>query len=53
LEPNPIGFFKVNVTAPLNLKMPILQTRAIRNNNVTSISPTGTFTGWFFSYFFF
>ena len=49
LEQNPIGFFKVNVTAPLNLKMPVLQTRAVRNDNMTTISPTGTFTGWYFS----
>lgn len=49
LEKNPIGFFKVNVTAPLNLKMPVLQTRIVRNESMSTVSPVGTFTGWYFS----
>jgi DNA polymerase family B len=42
---NPFGFFKCKITSPLILENPILQ---IRYNNRT-ISPLGTFTGWFFS----
>jgi hypothetical protein len=42
---NPFGFFKCKITAPKFLDNPILQ---IRYNDRT-ISPLGTFTGWFFS----
>lgn len=42
---NPFGFFKCKITSPEFLNNPILQ---IRYNDRT-ISPLGTFTGWFFS----
>jgi hypothetical protein len=42
---NPFGFFKCKITSPKFLDNPILQ---IRYNDRT-ISPLGTFSGWFFS----
>lgn len=42
---NPFGFFKVKIITPKYLDNPILQ---IRYNDRT-VSPLGTFTGWFFS----
>lgn len=41
----PFGFFNVKITSPEYLDNPILQ---IRYNDRT-VSPLGTFTGWFFS----
>jgi hypothetical protein len=42
---NPFGFFKCKITSPEHLNNPILQ---IRYSNRT-VSPLGTFTGWYFS----
>ncbi len=41
---NPFGFFRCKLITPTILDNPILQ---IRYSNRT-ISPLGTFTGWFF-----
>lgn len=46
---NPFGFFKVKVTAPLNLNKPFLPFRAKTNNVMRTIFPVGTWTGWYFS----
>lgn len=50
LESKPYGFFNVEVTAPDNIKVPILQTRSKINNNTTrTISPLGNWTDMYFS----
>lgn len=41
----PFGFFKAKIISPKHLNNPILQ---IRYNNRT-VSPLGTWTGWYFS----
>ena len=48
-ERNPIGFFKVNVTAPDNLKVPVLTTKVLVDGKLVNVAPTGTFTDWYFS----
>ena len=48
-EMNPIGFFKVNVTAPDNLKVPVLMTKTVIDGKLVNVAPTGTFTEWYFS----
>ena len=48
-EMNPIGFFKANIIAPDNLKVPVLTTKVLINGKLTNVAPTGTFTGWYFS----
>ena len=48
-ETNPIGFFKVNVTAPDNLKVPVLMTKTVINGKLVNVAPVGTFTEWYFS----
>lgn len=49
LEPQAIGFFYVNVVAPLNLEHPILQIKQVVNGTLMTVAPVGKFSGWFFS----
>jgi hypothetical protein len=42
---NPFGIFEVEVTAPKNLKIPLLQTRVKTKNGYMTISPLGTWSG--------
>lgn len=47
---NPFGIFEVEVTAPDNLEVPILQFRhKIKSNSIRTISPIGSWTGVYFS----
>lgn len=48
-EMKPMGFFKVNVTAPDNLKVPVLTTKVLINGRLVNVAPTGAFTDWYFS----
>lgn len=48
-EPEAVGFFYVNVEAPLDLKNPILQVKQLIDGKLMTISPVGKFSGWFFS----
>jgi len=48
-EDRPLGFFKVEVTAPDNLQIPILQTRLETPDGYRTVSPIGTWTGIYFS----
>ena len=48
-EINPIGFFKANIIAPENLKVPVLTTKVLIDGKLVNVAPTGTFTGWYFS----
>ena len=45
----PLGFFKVEVTAPDNLHIPILQTRLKTLDGYRTVSPVGCWTGIYFS----
>lgn len=45
VENKPFGFFKVEVTTPDNLNVPILQTKV----NRSTIAPLGQWTGWYSS----
>lgn len=46
---NPFGFFKVTVTAPLNMNVPILPTKIETSKGQRTVCPVGTWTGWYFS----
>ena len=48
-ETNPIGFFKVNIIAPSNLKVPVLMTKTVINGKLVNVAPVGVFTDWYFS----
>jgi len=48
-EPEAIGFFYVNVEAPLDLKNPVLQVKQLIDGKLMTISPVGKFSGWFYS----
>ncbi len=48
-ESNPFGFFYCNIQAPSNLLHPILQLHHKTEGGVRTISPLGSFSGWFFS----
>jgi hypothetical protein len=48
-EEDPFGFFEVDVTAPLELNVPILQIRMKVENVYRTIAPVGSWTGWYFS----
>jgi hypothetical protein len=41
-DPSAFGFFEVKVKAPLNLNIPVLQTRLTMNNSTKTITPVGT-----------
>lgn len=49
LEKQPFGFFEVEITAPDNLNIPLLQTRLKTNNGTRTVAPLGTWTGTYFS----
>jgi len=49
VENKPFGIFEVEVTAPKNLNIPILQTKVDTGNGLRTISPLGTWTGVYFS----
>lgn len=46
---DPFGFFFVKVIAPSNLKVPILPLRYKSANGFRTITPVGTWEGWYFS----
>lgn len=46
---DPFGFFLVEITAPKDLKHPILMTRVNNNNQTATIAPLGTWTDVIFS----
>jgi hypothetical protein len=48
-EFNPFGFFYVKVQSPDNLKHPILQLHYKTKDGIRTISPLGSFEGWYFS----
>lgn len=48
-EKNPFGFFKVRVSAPIDMKIPILPRKLRSKNGTRTIFPVGTWTGWYFS----
>lgn len=45
----PFGVFEVEIEAPSNLKIPILQKRIKLNKGYRTISPTGNWSGYYFS----
>jgi len=49
INPKAFGFFECIITAPKNLKHPILQTKIDTGNGIRTISPLGTWTGIYFS----
>lgn len=49
IDPKAFGFFEVEVTAPKNLKIPILQTHVKTPGGTRTISPLGSWTGVYFS----
>jgi hypothetical protein len=48
-DKNPFGFFEVEVTAPDNLDIPILQKRVKSNSCTRTIATLGKWTSWYFS----
>jgi len=48
-EPDLFGFFYCNITTPVNLNHPILQLHHKTNDGIRTLSPLGSFSGWFFS----
>lgn len=48
-EKDSFGFFEVEVTAPLDLEIPILQVRIKTNEGIRTIAPVGNWIGTFFS----
>lgn len=44
----PFGFFEVEVNAPLNMNIPLLQTKIKIGNGTRTIAPVGTWTGVYF-----
>ena len=49
IEPNAFGFFKCIITAPKDIKHPILQTKFDTGNGIRTLSPVGTWTDILFS----
>lgn len=49
LDKQPFGFFEVEITAPENLNIPLLQTRLKTTNGTRTIAPLGTWTDMLFS----
>jgi len=45
----PFGFFYAKITAPSDLHKPVLQLRLKTKNGVQTVSPVGTWEGWYFS----
>lgn len=46
---NHFGFYYVKVTAPLDLNVPVLQLRIKSSTGIKTISPVGSWEGWYFS----
>ena len=46
---DPFGFFKVKVSAPLDLNKPTLPFRLETKNGIRTVFPVGTWTCWYFS----
>ena len=49
IDNNPFGFFKVKVTTPLKINVPILPTKIKTSGGLRTICPVGSWTGWYFS----
>jgi hypothetical protein len=49
IEDKPFGFFEVEVKAPKNINIPILQMKLKTGNGFRTIAPVGTWTGTYFS----
>jgi hypothetical protein len=49
IEGKPFGFFEVEVKAPKNMKIPLLQIKLKTDNGFRTIAPVGTWTGTYFS----
>jgi DNA polymerase type B, organellar and viral len=49
IENNPFGFFEVEVTAPDNLYVPLLQTRLKTEDGIKTVAPVGTWINTYFS----
>jgi DNA polymerase type B, organellar and viral len=47
IEPDPYGFFYVEVICPDHLKHPILPIRFNTGSGIRTIFPTGTWQGWY------
>jgi hypothetical protein len=48
-DPKAFGFFYVNIQTTRDLKHPILQLHHKTSNGLRTVSPLGSFSGWFFS----
>jgi hypothetical protein len=48
-DPNAFGFFYCKIIAPKDLKHPILQIHHKTKDGIRTVSPLGSFSGWFFS----
>ena len=49
LNKDPFGFFKVKISSPLDLKVPILPTKVETKSGIRTICSIGSWTGWYFS----
>lgn len=49
LNKDPFGFFRVKVSSPLHLKVPILPTKVETKSGIRTICPVGSWSGWYFS----
>lgn len=48
-NPKPFGFIEVDILAPDNLTIPIIQTKVKLDSGATStIAPLGSWKGWYF-----
>ena len=48
-EDKPFGIFEVDIECPLDIKIPLLQTRVKTKKGTRTIAPVGTWTGHYFS----
>lgn len=48
-EEKPFGIFEVDIETPLDIKIPLLQTRIKTKNGFRTIAPLGTWSGHYFS----
>jgi len=49
IEDNLFGFFYCKITTPENIKHPILQTHIKTKDGIRTVSPLGSWEGWYFS----
>nr|YP_009690222.1 DNA polymerase family B [Porodaedalea pini]QEG57002.1 DNA polymerase family B [Porodaedalea pini] len=49
IDPKAFGIFEVEIQAPTNLYYPVLQTKVQTPNGNRTITPTGSWTGWYLS----